>query len=239
MFELVKNIDTNNLSSWQNKIFLTFDLDWCSDEVLKYTLEILDIYNIKATFFVTHKTKLLEKMLENSNIELGIHPNFNPLFKEKGNFRKNSEEIIKELLEIVPKATSVRSHSMTQNSNILDLFKKYNFKYELNTFIPYSSQIKLKPYIHWNGLIKVPYFWEDDVHIIYGWKWDVEQFLNYPGLKVFDFHPIHVFLNTENLERYNEAKPFLNDYKKLKGFVNNETYGTRNFLIDLIKGIKK
>jgi len=38
MFELIKNIDIKDPNSWQNKIFLTFDIDWCSDEVLEYTL---------------------------------------------------------------------------------------------------------------------------------------------------------------------------------------------------------
>jgi len=29
---------------------------------------------------------------------------------------------------------------------------------------------------------------------------------NRPGLKVFDFHPIHVFLNTELLDRYDRTR---------------------------------
>lgn len=35
-FENIKNIDISNTSTWEDKIFLTFDLDWCSNEVLLY-----------------------------------------------------------------------------------------------------------------------------------------------------------------------------------------------------------
>jgi len=41
-FENIKNIDISNPSTWQDKIFLTFDLDWCSDEMLSYTLDIIE-----------------------------------------------------------------------------------------------------------------------------------------------------------------------------------------------------
>ena len=228
MFETIQNVK-------EDKIFLTFDLDWCSDEVLEFLLDILE--DIKATFFVTHKTKLLKRM-EKSNFELGIHPNFNFLLNGDFRYGKNIEEVLKYYLDIV-EAKSVRSHSMTQNSNILDIFFKNGLQFDCNTFIPFSSNIILKPYKHWNGIVKVPYFWEDDVHCIYNWDWDVKKYLSYKGLKVFDFHPIHIFLNTENLERYNKARPYLKDYKKLKEFVNNKTYGVKNFLIDLIKAVNE
>jgi len=221
-------------------IILTFDLDWCSDNILEFTLEILEKYgenNTKIIFFVTHKTHLLEYIKK--KYEVGIHPNFNFLLIGDFRYGNNIRQVIKYYKKLVPDSVNVRSHSLTVSSNILSVFKDVGFKYSYNVFIPFSSGIEIKPYRLFNGIIEYPHFWEDDAHCYYGWKWDVEQFLNYSGLKVFDFHPIHVFLNTENLERYNEAKPFLNDYKKLKGFVNNETYGTRNFLIDLIKGIKK
>lgn len=72
VFENIKNIDVKNTFSWQNKIFLTFDIDWASDEVLSYTLDIIEKYDIKATFFVTHETKLLERMRNNPNIEFCV-----------------------------------------------------------------------------------------------------------------------------------------------------------------------
>ena len=66
--EAIKHIDFNNASSWKSSLFITFDLDWASDEVLKFTLELVEKYNIKATFFVTHNTKVLEKAKKNYEI---------------------------------------------------------------------------------------------------------------------------------------------------------------------------
>lgn len=158
-FENIKNINLENPSSWQDKLFISFDIDWCSDEVLSYTLDIVEKYNIKATFFVTHETLLLERMRDNPKIELGIHPNFNPLLSGDFRYGKNFEEVIEYYKNIVPAALGVRSHSMTQNSPILDTFEKFGLIYDCNTFIPYSSNIEVKPYNHWTDkLIKVPYF---------------------------------------------------------------------------------
>ena len=81
-FEKIKTINVKNKPSWDGKLFLTFDVDWCSDEVLSYTLDIVEKYDINSTFFITHQTALLDRMRENPKIELGIHPNFNPLLNK-------------------------------------------------------------------------------------------------------------------------------------------------------------
>ena len=135
-FENIKNINLENPSSWEDKIFLTFDIDWCSDEVLSFTLDIIEKNNIKATFFVIHETKLLDRMRANPNIELGIHPNFNPLLSGDFRYGKNIDEVVGYYKNIVPEAMSVRSHSLTQSGVIFPIFEKNNLTYECNTFIP-------------------------------------------------------------------------------------------------------
>jgi len=236
-FENIKYINLNARSSWQDKIFLTFDIDWCSDEVLLYTLNFIEEYNLKATFFVTHETGLLERMRGNENIELGIHPNFNPLLSGDFRYGKNIDEVVSYYKKIVPEAVSVRSHSMTQNSLMLDSFEKFGLIYDVNTFIPYSSEIVCKPYKHWtNKLVKVPYFWEDDVHCNYKWEWNVDKYLNYSGIKVFDFHPIHIFLNTEHLDRYEQSRKHHNCEEILLNYVNSG-YGSKSFLLDLVRDL--
>jgi hypothetical protein len=234
-FENIKYINLNARSSWQDKIFLTFDIDWCSDELLLYALNFIEEYKLKATFFVTHETGLLERMRDNENIELGIHPNFNPLLSGDFRYGKNIDEVVSYYKKIVPEAVSVRSHSMTQNSLMLDSFEKFGLIYDVNTFIPFSSEIVCKPYKHWtNKLVKVPYFWEDDVHCNYEWDWNVDKFLNYSGIKVFDFHPIHIYLNTEHLDRYEQSRKHHNCEEILLNYVNSG-YGSKSFFLDLIR----
>jgi len=54
----------------------------------------------------------------------------------------------------------------------------------------------------------VPHFWEDDAVCIYEVNTPVQELMSRGGLKVFDFHPIHIFLNTEKLERYERTRAF-------------------------------
>lgn len=91
------------------------------------------------------------------------------------------------------------------------------------------------PYKHTKKLIKVPHFFEDDVRELYENEWDLKKYLNYKGVKVFDFHPIHIFLNSENMNRYNSAREYLQNFNELKKCVNIKEYGTRDFLIDVIR----
>ncbi len=57
-------------------ILITLDIDWASDFTIKKVDEILKEKNIKATWFVTHKSAYLKNLSKNRNYELGIHPNF-------------------------------------------------------------------------------------------------------------------------------------------------------------------
>lgn len=238
-FENIRNIDLSNKKSWKNKIFLTFDIDWCSDEILAYTLNIVEKYNLKVTFFITHETKLLKRMKENPNIELGIHPNFNFLLNGDFRYGKNIEEVINHYMKIVPEAISVRSHSMTQSSQILSYFSQCNLKYDCNHYIPQNAGIRLKPWQYLNSsLVKIPYFWEDDLHCIHQDNWNINDYINFEGLKVFNFHPIHIYLNTEHLDRYNNTRKKHYNHEELSFHVNNTSRGTCNFLIDLIERIK-
>ena len=200
-FDFISNISLEN-NDWGQSLYLTFDIDWASDEVIADSLNILQKQGIKSTWFVTHYTPILERLKENKNIELGIHPNFN--FLLNGDFRngRNAEEVVDRLLEIVPNAKSVRSHAMTQSSGLLELFYNKGLTHDCNHFIPEQTEIILKPWRLWNNLIKVPYFWEDDINCVSENRTAINDLVNRKGIKVFDFHPIHVFLNLENIDRY-------------------------------------
>lgn len=238
MFLKIKDIDISKQESWHNKIFLTFDIDWCSDEVLSYTLDILEKYDIKATFFVTHNTKLLYRMKNNSNIELGIHPNFNYLLDGDFRYGKNIDEVIKYYLKFVPDSISVRSHSLTQSTNIIGKFNDNKLINHCGTHIPYTSNINIKPYKLWNKIVEIPFFWEDDIHCLYNWDFDILQTLNYKSLKVYNFHPIHIFLNSNTLDNYEKSRDIFYNYPKLLSMKNVKNYGVENYLIDLIKKVQ-
>jgi hypothetical protein len=217
-FDIISNLTLDASATSSERCYLTFDMDWACDEVLSDTIDLVEEAGVAVTWFVTHETPLLARLRCNPNFELGIHPNFNFLLQGDNRNGASAEEVIDRLLAIVPEAKSVRSHSMTQNSGILQLFADKGITRDCNHFIPEQIGIKLKPWRLWNGLIKVPYFWEDDIACLSAENTAVEELVRREGLKVFNFHPIHVFLNTECIERYEAARPYHDNPQELIGF---------------------
>ena len=217
-----------------DKIYLTLDVDWAHDKILTETIDLLEEYEVKATWFITHQTSIIEKLRSNPLFELGIHPNFNFLLDGDDRNGKNSREVVERLLEIVPEAKSVRSHSLTQNSYLMNLFCEFGLTHESNYLIPYQSRVELRGWKLWNGLFRVPIFWEDDVELMFGLKNNIDMVTNLKGLKVFNFHPIHIFLNSENIDRYQRAKQYVQKPDELIN-LKNMNLGVRNIFIDLLK----
>jgi hypothetical protein len=233
-FNTIKDIDINNPSSWQDYCFITSYLDWCHDDVLLYSVELFRRYDVPVTFFVTHATDLISEMLKCESFELGIHPNFNKILNNDICYGKNIEEVVDYYIKIVPNSVSVRSHCVVQSSRILSVFSQYGLKYDCNTYIPYESNIILQPWRHDEMLIKVPYFWADDGAVSHENVNTKFSFHGQPGLKCFSFHPIHLYLNTDSLDRYNSARPYFQDMKKLKYFVNKENFGVKDYFVELV-----
>lgn len=51
---------------------------------------------------------------------------------------------------------------------------------------------------------------------------------------MFGFHPIHMFLNTDTLYRYEDARPYFNDYSTLKS-KRNTGFGARDVLEQVLQ----
>ncbi|HMQ79584.1 MAG TPA: hypothetical protein PKE39_09095 [Ignavibacteria bacterium] len=213
----------------------TCDIDWAPEEVIADTLNIFEMFGVKCTMFSTHHSLELTKA-SRQLFEIGIHPNFHPLLRGGSNI--SYDDILDEILEIHPEAVGVRTHTMMQSIPLLQKFADKRMLYEANTFMPY--QYGLKAFKLWNNLIRIPFNWEDDVHWAYGYSFeDAGMEIDTDELVIFDFHPIHIFLNTENKYRYNEAKNYMNDTKKLLDYRNSEVPGTRDLLMNLLKRCKE
>ena len=111
-FKLISSIKVNNIASWENNFFLTFDVDWAHEEIIADTLNLLYNHDASATFFATHESSVLKSVIEDKKHEVGIHPNFNDLINNTC-VGENAESRLKNLLELFPSAKSIRSHSTT------------------------------------------------------------------------------------------------------------------------------
>jgi hypothetical protein len=182
-------------------IGLTFDLDWAPDFVIKDVFDHLDKLNLPATVFCTHPSPLLQ---ENgySRIERALHPNFS----SNSTQGQTPDEVMNYLKRFYSEGIGVRSHSLTFTASHWNLFQRHGIKYESNLMLSY--QPNARPYYHHKGILRIPFFWADDNHVLYRKGFNVDEMrLHLPGLKVVIFHPMNIYLNLgHDLEPMNRVK---------------------------------
>jgi hypothetical protein len=229
-YSQIRKICPGIRESWSGKIFLTFDIDWAHDEIIIDCYDLVSKYSIETTWFVTHETDLLCTLSTDNRIELGVHPNFNDLLSGG---EGTSSLVIRRSRELMPSATTIRSHSLTQSEKIVDQFLSNGFVRMCNLFIPYASDMQVSPYCLWDGAIIVPHRFQDNASLRINENLPDRKSLH-TGLHVFDFHPIHVFLNSECVERYEFTRPI---HQKPKELIKHRYrgYGTRSRLIELLE----
>ena len=203
-FAKISSVDIDEPDTWRGKIFLSFDVDWAHDEVLFDTLELVRQAKVPATWFVTHRTPFLDS-LDTDAFEVGIHPNFSPLLEGSGT-GGGAAAVLDELLELVPGARAIRSHCLVRSSRLESLFAQRGLTHESNDLIPAASGIKLRPYRKLTPITQVPYCWADEASWVGPQSDDFPEVLAQTELLVLDFHPIHVFLNTESADRYERTR---------------------------------
>lgn len=236
------DVDPAIPSTWQRKSVLSFDLDWAIDEVLEDTLDLIIEANVKATLFVTHETPILDKMRETSLISLGLHPNFNPLFSGES-LSSSPDRIMSDLKEIVPEARVLRSHSMSHSGLWLNAYKELGITH-LSQY--YMGGVKsIQPVRHVNGLVEVPVYFADDGYLFVedhkGWNNpSVEEItsISEKSVKVFNFHPIHIALNSSSYATYESTKSSHREWDSIAG-IRSSSFGARDLLLRLIQEQKE
>jgi len=199
-----------------NQICITLDIDWACDEILWPVIEMMEEANVKATLFATNYSQLLDNLTADQ-FEIGLHLNFIPV---EDDFRRP----IQELKALYPDAKGTRSHSLFVSSHILQLCRENGLRYESNIFLPYHEA--LHPVMRFRNFVSIPFYWSDDQHLSMRDSFKLGDLaLKIRGLKVFNFHPIHVFMNTSSEKHYKSYKSYYHDVDKLRQFVNFQDEG--------------
>ena len=96
------------------------------------------------------------------------------------------------------------------------MMPEFGLTHESNIYVPSHVQIDLTPIRIWNGIIRVLHSFEDDLFLLENLSTDAANcqvsahiqmnVLENSRLCVLDFHPIHVFLNTESMDRYEQTR---------------------------------
>ena len=221
-------------SSWNDgRLFLTFDIDWAHDDIIRDCVALVEEAGVKATFFITHESPIIDELRGNDLFELGIHPNFNGILNGTDT-ENNAEKIMRHIKAVIPEATAVRSHSTTYSSQLCNVFAQNGLTHDCNFFVPDYSEIYLKPWRNMLGITMVPYFWEDDVAFADESVGPISDLWGRKGLKVFDFHPIHVFLNSPSPKIYNETRHLHQNPEALRS-LRYEGFGVRDQLLQILR----
>jgi hypothetical protein len=218
----IASIVPEDRCTWAGKTFLTIDVDWASDYLIDFVADMLEAADASATWFITHDTPLLDRLRSNRAFELGIHPNFNWLLSGDSRLGRDMYEVVSRLMEVVPEARCVRSHSLTSSSRLSEVFRSFGLTHECNFFQPMIEGQVIAPWRSWVGMTSVPHFFEDDLFCLYresGLRHlSIDAMENHAGLQVFDFHPIHIYLNTESLSRYEQSRSCHGDPEQLSKY---------------------
>lgn len=233
-FSLLEQIVVGDPGTWEKKRFLTLDIDWAHDSVLADAIDLVEKAGVQATWFVTHSTPLLDRLRANPAFRLGIHPNFNELLvgsTESG--KESASRILRNLIDLVPEARAVRSHSLVQSERLVDLFHEHGLTHISNFFVPENAGPQ-RPWRLWSGMTCTPHIWQDNVSMRLDGS--IRKPASELGLRIYDFHPIHVFLNTDRMEHYESARPFFQTPDELGKHRQLEAIGARDILLRLLGG---
>jgi len=183
---------------------LTFDVDWAPDFMIDFVAKILLRAGVRSTWFVTHESEAIDRLRRNpQHFELGVHPNFLP----GSSHGESPKQVLDKCLAMVPEAQSFRTHSLVQSTPLLcEIMASTPLTIDASLFLPGQSYVQ--PFrFEWDGhsMLRVPFHWEDDHEMASAaphWSLGARQAKG----EVFNFHPIHIYLNSVDMKAYGSLK---------------------------------
>src|SRR5262245_54228550 len=216
---------------------MTGDQDWASDAVIADFVDLFAGYGIRPTLFATNKSSLVDELESSERIELGLHQNFLP----GSSHGTDTESVIKHGMAMYARDRTFRSHHFVDGSGISRQFFAKGIRYDSNLCL--DLQPNIVPLQHLSGITRFPVFWNDYVHMTNrGDDWDLERYMAAilsPGLKVFNFHPIHVAANVPNNAYYQTIRTRTGSLSAAEiEKVRYKGPGVRTFLVALLEQLK-
>jgi len=174
-----------------DKFYITVDVDFAPEYMIDYVLKTLEKYDVSATFFATHESEILKKLSHESKFEVGIHPNLGP----ESTQGKGLNEIVKKLRSFYPRAVGTRFHLLNYSYRDLIELGKDGFIYDISS-IRFNCPYVLPAWHQDLNMVLLTYGWEDGVCEKAKLPMKLDSIdLKSPGIKIFNFHPVNVFLN--------------------------------------------
>ena len=231
-FGNIAEINPADKQSWEGRIFLTFDIDWAHEEIILDCHNFLREAGVPSTWFITHSGNYLNTLKKDELLEIGIHPNFNKLID--GISKYDCKKIIEDLQVIYPQAVSIRSHSLLQSERLLDLFKELGLTHVSNMYIPHDAGFEPNPFFLWDHIAVIPHTYQDNAEMRSGKQISLKGYLNRKNYGVILMHPIHVYLNSSNMNVYEQTREYHQQPDKLIKY-RECGYGIRDSLREALE----
>jgi hypothetical protein len=220
-------------------ICLTVDVEWAHPDVLADLLGPINARGLKATFFCTHAG------IEVPGHERALHPNFlrsGETMRCLGAAAAEMSDVdiyrhvIETTKEFCPEAVGVRGHRQFFDSTLLPIYQQYGIEYDASLLLPLAKG--LRPALKPHDVLELPTYYIDHSDLSAGYtNFDVRALgLDWPGLKVFDFHPNTVFINASSIAHYDASKAHYRDPQKLLA-MRQQGPGARTLFIELLDSI--
>lgn len=223
------------------KAFLTIDLDWASEEVIKRALEEVARLSVPVTFFQTHRSETLLSFCRDHESELEWHPNFMP----GSSHGETVGEIIRSLTGIPSERKVVRCHLYHHpEPQFSEFLRLTGIKATSNDL----SLLSPKRISSCRGITEIPLFFEDGCFIKSGKPFEASEVIGAAKGSdnlVFLFHPIHIAFNSRDYSVTRSLKDGLTrqEYRSIGGDLISEKrfkgYGTADLLREVVFYLKE
>ncbi len=186
---------------------LTLDVDWAPDFAIREVMDVLLQHRVRATWFITHRSPMLAELQKHASLfEIGIHPNFLP----GSSHGKTPQQVLRHCLKLVPQATSMRAHALVQSTPILqEVLAHTPIRRDASIFMQNAKNIQPFQWtLRGRSLWRIPYYWEDDIEMAQTHpRWNLNPLRQKSlGLEIFNFHPLHIVLNSHSMKAYERLK---------------------------------
>lgn len=219
------------------RFVLTADVDWASEHCIESYIDHAAGHGIVPTLFVTHRSAAIARAAAAGKVHLGIHPNFLP----GSTHGKTTEEVLDHVFDLVPEPVASRSHCFYDNSHVAEALARRGIKVDSN--ICCHLQEGLPVLEHWNGVKRLPVFFEDDAHWAQGKSWafaDHREAFASPGLKILNFHPFLWTLNVPSAEYYAALRTHIPSLTAVEaGAMRHAGPGSATFLDEIIAWVRE
>ncbi len=215
-------------------ICLTFDTDHMSNARMQEFLDTVPLPG-RGTFFCTQ----VYECLATKDHELAPHP----FLGDSTNWGNE----LQAMQNNFPQAKGWRSHSCVFSHILAEQLTEMGYQYVSTQDDLGRSGIQ--PHKHAWGIMQFPIYYMDNLDFSTQNFWKegqhqpfsnilIEQALKSDGVYVFDFHPIHLLLNTPNSAFYFNARDAFLAGEDIANLRNND-YGTFDFYQTLCQEILK